>query len=157
MPKLDQDQLGIGSFALAEPSLFTEVIADGHHLPVEAIKTIAAAKGDKMVAVTDAISATGMPDGDYVLGGLNVTSSQGAARLTGKTTLAGSTLTMDRAFDFLVNQVGITLEQAVVATSTAPAQVLLRKDLGTIEIGARADLVLWNDGVKQVWKNGTLI
>ncbi len=145
---------GLADVALIDPLLSTEVIPDGIHVAQMAMQLAATTKQHRLVAVTDAISAAGMPDGDYRLGGLDVTCADGAARLTGTNTLAGSTLTMDRAFAYLHTVMGLSLTAAAHATATEPARVLGLHHVGTIEVGKQADFVVWNDGLREVIKKG---
>ncbi|HEV3398620.1 MAG TPA: amidohydrolase family protein, partial [Actinomycetes bacterium] len=86
--------------------------------------------------------AAGMADGDYQLGGLRVQVLDGVARLAEGGALAGSTLTMDAAFRGAVQESGLPLEEAARLTSTTPAGVLGLPDVGAIEVGKRADLVV---------------
>ncbi|MEN9711318.1 MAG: N-acetylglucosamine-6-phosphate deacetylase [Actinomycetota bacterium] len=145
---------GLAEYALTDGRLATEVIADGIHLGDLALRVVADTKRDRLIAVTDAMSAAGMPDGEYRLGGLDVTCADGAARLTGTSTLAGSTLTMDRAFSHLHNVIGLDLGATAHACATEPARALGLSDVGCIEVDKQADFVVWKDGVQAVFKNG---
>lgn len=132
---------------LDAPEVTCELIADGHHLHDAFLGVAARAKGGEGIAlITDAIAAAGRPDGRYVLGGLDVEVSDGAARLVTDDghpgSLAGSTLTMDAAFRRLV-ALGVPLVTASAAASTTPARVLgLGGETGAIRPGLRADLVV---------------
>jgi N-acetylglucosamine-6-phosphate deacetylase len=95
---------------------------------------------DQMVLVTDAMAAAGAPDGDYMLGELPVEVRNRVARLAGKATIAGSTLTLDRAVRNAVAQ-GIPLAQAVRSATSLPADYLSLSGVGRIALGNRADLV----------------
>jgi len=154
MLKYGKSELSIGDYALTEPRLFAELISDGIHLDDEFVRKVVTSMPSRYMAITDAMVAAGMPDGDYELGGLAVTAKDGAARLSGTTTLAGSTLTMDRAFGYLLDRIGLDLVAAVAATSTTPARAVGLTRTGKIEIGFAADLVLWNGKVEGVWKRG---
>lgn len=90
--------------------------------------------------ITDAISATGMPDGRYQLGTLEVELKDGRCLRDG--TLAGSALTMDRAVRNVMKFAGLDLQQAVRAASANPAKVVGMPKKGTIEPGADADFVV---------------
>ncbi|GIJ47677.1 N-acetylglucosamine-6-phosphate deacetylase [Virgisporangium aliadipatigenens] len=124
-----------------------EAINDGVHLHAGAVRLLA---HGPIVLVTDAIDATGRPDGSYVLGGQEVTVRDGQARLARDGALAGSTLTMEDAVRRAVREVGLTVEAASVAASTMPARVLGLTDRGRIEPGFRADLVVLNDDLDVV-------
>jgi N-acetylglucosamine-6-phosphate deacetylase len=131
---------------LESPSIVCEVVADGVHLHDAMLRHIVAVAGaDRVALVTDAMAAAGMPDGEYSLGGLDVSVSGGVARLAASGTIAGSTLTMAAAFQRTVHS-GISIVDAVQMAATTPAHVLgLEGDRGVIAPGMRADLVLLDD------------
>ena len=147
MPPFLHRQPGPVGACLDAPEVTCELIADGHHLHDAFMGVVAKVKGGGAVAlVTDAIEATGEPDGRYVLGGLDVEVRDGAARLVTDDgqpgSLAGSTLTMDVAFRRMV-QIGVPLPAVSAAASTTPARVLgLAGETGAIRPGLRADLVV---------------
>jgi N-acetylglucosamine-6-phosphate deacetylase len=120
-----------------------EVICDGVHLHAAAVRLALRNAGAHRIAlVTDAMAAAGAGDGDYLLGGLAVRVRDGVARRSDDQAIAGSTLTMDRAFRFAVNA-GASIQEAVLMSSTTPARVLgLADDLGSIAVGRDADLVV---------------
>lgn len=125
-----------------------EIINDGAHVHEAMIGLAARAAGGGLVLVTDAISAAGVGDGNYVLGGLPVTVRDGEAR-TPSGGLAGSTLTMDVAFRRAVLDVGLPIERAAAAAATTPAQVLgLGQECGSIAAGLAADLVHLDDELR---------
>ena len=147
----------LSDMALIDDRLYAEVIADGIHISAIALQLAADSKAERLIAVTDAVVAAGMPDGDYQLGGLAVTVSNSTAHLTGTTTLAGSTLTMAQAFTNLMRLAHLDLVAAAHACATAPAAALNLEQVGAIEKGKRADFVFWQDGVKSVWQAGQAI
>jgi N-acetylglucosamine-6-phosphate deacetylase len=102
--------------------LFLELILDGHHVKSADVFSILSKAPNRIVAVTDAMSAAGYSDGQFKIGGLDVTVSNSVAKLSGTNTLAGSTLTMLDAFLNFNNIFGF--EQAVRYTSLNPAKVL---------------------------------
>ncbi len=127
-----------------------EVIADGVHLHRTTIRLVARAAGPgRLVLVTDAIAAAGMPDGSYQLGSMRVNVSGGVARLVGHTgtagAIAGSTATMDD----IVRQAmaaGLPVTEVAAAASTTPARVLGLDDrIGALRPGLEADLVVCDD------------
>lgn len=149
---------GVAGGVLTDDRVMAEIIADGHHVHPAVIKLLVRAKAvGKLVLITDAISAAGMPSGSYELGGLPVTVIDGVARLTNGNSLAGSTLTMIGAVQFMVNQVGLTLEEASRLASYNAAVLLdIDKYTGSIEVGKQADLV-WTDAdlhIQHVWTKG---
>jgi N-acetylglucosamine-6-phosphate deacetylase len=141
---------------LSSRRVVCELIADGVHLHDGMLAYVARSAGpDRTALVTDAIDAAGMPDGSYELGGQTVTVADRVARIaTGS--IAGSTLTMDAALRRAVGA-GIPLEDACLMASTTPARVLGRSDeVGAIEAGLRADLVILSEDlrVKRVLRAG---
>ncbi|NCT89355.1 amidohydrolase family protein [Cellulomonas sp. APG4] len=118
-----------------------ELVADGVHLDPFTVRTVLDLVGpDHVLLVTDAMAATGMPDGAYELGSLNVEVSGGTAHLAGTTTIAGSTAHL---LDVVRTTVagGVPLEVAVRCASLTPARVLGRDDVGALVAGRRADVV----------------
>ncbi|MFC0627998.1 N-acetylglucosamine-6-phosphate deacetylase [Kribbella deserti] len=128
--------------ALNDERLLLEVINDGFHVDPQVVRVAVAAAGTRRIAlITDAMVATGMPDGRYKLGGLEVDVANGEARLTtGEKSIAGSTLTMDVAYANAV-RAGVSLVDASRMASTAPAEAFGWYEVGAIEVGKRADLV----------------
>ena len=149
---------GVAGGVLTDDRVTAEVIADGHHVHPAVIKLLVRAKAaGKLVLITDAMSAAGMPNGSYELGGLPVTVIDGVARLTEGGALAGSTLTMIGAVQLVVNQVGVSIEEASrLASYNAAVHLGIEKHTGSIEVGKQADLV-WTDAdlnVQRVWVKG---
>ena len=132
---------GVVGAALAHAT-FAEIIPDLLHVHPGAIR-VALRAIPNLFAVTDATAASGMPDGDYRLGRLEVRKCDNGVRLADGT-LAGSCLTMMQAFRNLV-AIGLSLEEASRRTSTIAAEYLGLEDRGSIVPGAVADLVVLND------------
>lgn len=130
---------------LDSPSVVCELVADGIHLHDGTLAFAAHSAGAARAAlITDAMSAAGMPDGSYDLGGLEVVVSGGAARLASNGSIAGSTLTMDAALRQAVGA-GLSIVDAAVMASTTPASVLgLDK---RIAVGCDADLVVLDNSL----------
>ena len=154
MRPYDHPETSFGMTALSDERVSTEIIADGVHVGEERLSMVRHAKGQRVIAVTDAIVAAGMPDGDWDLGGLSVTTTNNVAHLSGTQTLAGSTLTMDRAFQHLITVGGFSLREAAHATATEPARVLKLHHVGSIAVNKGADFVVWNKGLRQVIRKG---
>jgi N-acetylglucosamine-6-phosphate deacetylase len=130
--------------ALTDDRVTVSLIADGVHAHPAALNLALRAKGwERVVLVTDAVAAAGNPSGDYALGGSRIVSDGQAARLPDGT-LAGSTLTLDRAVCTMIQLGGARPEEALSMATLVPARLLGRADLGRLAPGALADLVLWN-------------
>jgi N-acetylglucosamine-6-phosphate deacetylase len=130
------------AIAAMESNAYLELVNDGVHVHPAMVRHAAAYGTDRLVLITDAMSATGVGDGSYLLGGLPVTVVDGQARGTETGSLAGSTLTMDSAFRRAVHEVGLPIEAAVAAASTNPARLLGIADrCGSLAAGLAADLV----------------
>lgn len=134
---------------LEDERVTVELILDGVHLhPAVARLVRASADARRIAFVTDAMEAAGMGDGDYLLGELTVRVSDGVARLADGT-IAGSTITMDRAFRFAVQQAGFSVPEAVLATATNPARALgLGERTGSLAVGLAADLVVLDEALE---------
>src|SRR5690606_28776027 len=120
----------------------------------------AVAGPDRVAMITDSISATGLSDGEYLLGPMRVRVVDGVARLVEGGSIAGSTLTMDAAFRRAVRELGLPLPEASRMTSLTPARVLgLADRIGSIAVGKQADLVVLTDDleVAGVMKRGAWI
>jgi N-acetylglucosamine-6-phosphate deacetylase len=126
-----------------------EQVADGVHLHEGMLRHVVGAAGAHRVAlVTDAITAAGMPDGDYELGGQLLDVRAGVARLTKDGSIAGSTLTMDAALRQAIHS-GVDIVWAATMAATTPAKVLgLSTEVGRVVAGLRADLVLLNEELR---------
>lgn len=131
-----------------------EAINDGIHLHPAVLREVLARGADRLVLITDAIDATGIGDGEYVLGGQPVVVRDGAARLHSGS-LAGSSLTMDAALARAVRD-GVDLPVAAAAAATNPARVIGLGDRGRLAPGARADMVVLDDElrVRRVMREG---
>ena len=146
---------GPAGAALATPRVTVELIADGVHVHPAAIRLVHAAKGpDRVALVTDAMQAAGLPDGDYALGDQPIAVRGGEARTAGGS-LAGSTLTMDRAVRHCVREAGVPLVDALRMASATPAALLgIGSATGHIAPGADADLVVLDDDLAAI---GTMV
>ena len=123
MPGLGHRAPGPVGAALARDHVVLEVIADGVHVHPVVMRTLFDAAPHRIALVTDAMSATGLGDGVYRLGGLDVEVRETRPVLAGTDTLAGSTLTMDRAVATVI-AAGVPEAAAWAAASTVPARVL---------------------------------
>jgi N-acetylglucosamine-6-phosphate deacetylase len=135
--------------AVLEGRIAFEIINDGIHVHPALIRLLAREEPEQLLLVTDAISAAGTGDGEFLLGGLQAVARDGAARLATTGTLAGSTLTMDAAVRRAVVECGLPIEVASAAASANPARVLGIGDrCGAIAVGHDADLVVLDDELR---------
>lgn len=134
----------ISSFVLVDERLSVELILDGHHVPFTTAFEIIQTVGNRVVLVTDAMAAAGSGDGSYAIGKREVKVENSVARLTSNNALAGSTLTMDQAFNNAIKNCGASIPQAVLMSSTNPAKALGLSDRGSIAVGKRADLLAYD-------------
>jgi N-acetylglucosamine-6-phosphate deacetylase len=112
--------------------------------------TINCAGVDRVVLITDAISATGMPDGLYELGGLKIKVEKGIPKLVDSDSFAGSTLTMDKAFRNIIS-LGYSIKEAFIMASTNPAKsinAIEKEKIGLIKPGWKADMVILDDDLE---------
>ena len=142
---LHHREVGVVGSALLLDELSCELIADGIHVSVPAMKLLAKSKPkEKLILITDAIRAKGLGDGVSELGGQKVFVKNGEARLEDGT-LAGSVLCMNRAVQNLVEKVGVPFTQAVDCAAKNPARDLgLLDEVGSIRKGKRADFTVLN-------------
>lgn len=160
MPGIHHRAPGPVMAAIENPEVTLELILDGLHVdPVVAGLLFREAPG-RVALITDAMAAAGASDGDYQLGGLNVTVHDGLAVLSGTDTIAGSTLTQDAALRNAVTLAGIDPVHAVTALTRTPARVLGEEHrLGRLHAGYVADAVLldheWN--VRTVVADGSVV
>lgn len=141
MRPLDHREPGILGAVLTTDALYAELICDGIHTAPEMARLWWKAKGpERGILVTDAMSAAGMPDGTYQLGGFAVEVSEGRAMARG--VLAGSVLTLDRALANFIRFTGAPLEQALRLLTANPAAMTgLADQAGALAVGQPANLV----------------
>ncbi|HTX77381.1 MAG TPA: N-acetylglucosamine-6-phosphate deacetylase [Terracidiphilus sp.] len=139
MRPLDHREPGILGVVLTESDLFAELICDGIHTAPEMVRLWWQSKGaERGILITDAMSAAGMPDGEYILGGFAVQVANG--RATARGVLAGSVLTLDRALENFVAFTGASVEQGLRMLTANPATMLGMGD-GRLAAGQPATLV----------------
>ena len=143
MPPLGHRAPGLAGAVLQAEEVAAEIICDGFHVHPALIRTAVAAKRPSRVfAITDGTAASGLTAGASAsLGGRAITAGAGTALLPDGT-IAGSLLTMDRAFQNLVGQVGLSLVDAATMCATTPARELGLVGHGILTPGAVADLVV---------------
>jgi N-acetylglucosamine-6-phosphate deacetylase len=137
---------GIAGAALTRPSVVITMVVDGHHLADETVRLVWACAAGRVALVTDAIAAAGTATGNgtFQLGDVAVEVGVGAAPMREDGTLAGTVLTMIDAVRNL-HALGVPFEQAVGAATEVPARFLARGDVGFLELGALADVVILDD------------
>ncbi|EPF7650127.1 TPA: N-acetylglucosamine-6-phosphate deacetylase [Vibrio vulnificus] len=150
---------GVVGAGLLHPECYVEMIADGHHVHPAAIEVAHRCCGSRMTLITDAMCATGMPDGQYTLGEYQVEMKQGVVT-TQEGGLAGSTLTLIEGVKNIQRWLNLPFEQAWLMASHTPAKSLgIQHQLGTLEVGKRASMVaLGSDfSIDKTWVNGRLV
>jgi N-acetylglucosamine-6-phosphate deacetylase len=131
----------LGSAGRGEAVL--EVVGDGVHLAAETVRMLFETVGpDSLALITDAMAASGMPEGRYSLGGRDVVVDGRTARLADGGSIAGGVATLLEVVRWCVREVGISLTDAVTAASATPASVMGWSDVGSLAAGRRADLVV---------------
>lgn len=135
--------------ATFDTDITTETISDGIHISYPALRTAYKQKGtDKVLLVSDAMEACGMPDGQYSLGGQDVIVKNGAARLLDGT-LAGSVLTLDKAVKNIYSNSNYPLNEVVrMATYNGAKHCHVEDHKGLIKEGYDADLILFNEDIE---------
>ncbi|HEY9898407.1 MAG TPA: N-acetylglucosamine-6-phosphate deacetylase [Pantanalinema sp.] len=133
---------GVLGAGLVCDALFTEVIADLEHVHPAGLTIAYRCKGpSRLMLVSDAVRGTGLPPGEYELGG-QTTFLDGRTSRFADGTIAGSVITLDRAVRNMVRTVGVPLHEAIAMASDVPARSLGLSDLGRVAPGYRADLVV---------------
>ena len=160
MRPLHHREPGPAGALLDRDEVSCEVIADGVHLHDTAIRLVARAAGPgRLVLITDAMAAAGMPDGYYRLGSMRVDVAGGVARLAAgaeRGPIAGSTATMAGVVRHAI-AAGLPVTEAAAAASTTPARVLgLGDQTGALRSGLDADLVVCDEefGLRAVMRHG---
>jgi len=145
MRPLDHHEPGILGIVLTDDSLFAELICDGIHNTPEMVKLWWRAKGpQRAILITDAMSATGMPEGEYQLGTFAVQVANGRATLNGA--LAGSVLTLNKALANFIAFTGAPLDRALPLLTRNPAAMAgLERSASSLAVGQPANLVAVDD------------
>ena len=160
MPGIHHRAPGPVIAAFDDDRVVIELILDGLHVHPDVARLAFNSAPGRIALITDAMAAAGSVDGDYQLGSLAVTVVAGTAVLRGTSTIAGSTLTLDEAVRYAINEVRITPREAIEAVTLAPARALgLDESLGLLAPGYAADAVQLDHqwAVTGVWGAGTAL
>lgn len=154
---------GINEAAYLEDELYLEAIADGHHLPDTLLRLILKNKGyDKVILVTDSMSAAGFQDGLFYLGNPEdhhqVLIKNGVGFMPDMSSFAGSVACTDQLIRTML-KIDVPLNEAVKMLTLNPAKLLhLDKEIGSLKVGKKADIIFFNQSIdiKQVYVDGIL-
>jgi len=151
MTPLHHRDIGLVGAGLMNDDVYTEMICDKIHISPDMIRLIFKIKDiSRILLITDAMQATGLPDGLSDIGGLAVVVKDGEARLASNGALAGSTLLFNRALKNVYELTGLPLSQLVKATSLNQAQSVGLQGIGRIQAGYCADIVILDDNFEVV-------
>ena len=160
MPAVGHRSPGLAGAVLQADEVAAEIICDGFHVHPAVVRTAVAAKRpSRVMAITDGTAASGLPVGRRAsLGGQPITVGESAALLDDGT-LAGSVLTMEKAFQVLVGRIGLSLVDAATLCATTPARELGLVGHGVLAPDAAADLVVLDSrlSVVQTYVGGRLV
>ena len=139
---------GILGAVLTTPQIWAELIADGVHVSSAAVNLCLQCKGaERIILISDAVSATGMPEGQYRLSDIEITLAEGICR-TSDGRLAGSILTQDQALRNMVRWTHLPVQTVLGMLSRNPAQSLgIASSKGTLAAGNDADMVLLDENL----------
>jgi N-acetylgalactosamine 6-phosphate deacetylase (EC 3.5.1.-) len=156
MTGLHHREPGMVGAGLTDSRAWLELIADGHHVHPAAMRVCCSCAGERVVLITDAMRAAGMPDGKYDICGYDVEMHDGVVR-TASGGLAGSTLSLDAAVRNMVELAGLSAESAIRMASLHPARLIgVEGRLGSIRIGKQASLIALSNSLhlQQIWVKG---
>jgi N-acetylglucosamine-6-phosphate deacetylase len=146
MPLAHHRDPGVLGAAYTHQQLKVQLIADGIHVHPASLRLAIRQKGiSRTCLITDSMNATGLEDGEYRVGGLEVVLRGGEARLKHGGALAGSLLTLNRAVANIIRWAGVPVSDAVAMASLTPAAVLgLDRELGSLAPGKIANLAVFD-------------
>lgn len=152
---------GVVGCAMTTPSTYAELICDGHHVTPAAVDAVVRSKGwDHVVLITDCLGCGGMPEGEYVSGGLPVVMRDGACYLRDKDSLAGSVATLAEVVKNVYDWGIVTADQAIrMATEVAARSARVDDRCGFIKPGRLADFVVFDKDLelKATYLTGELV
>lgn len=159
MSGLHHREPGVVGAGLSDSRAYIELIADGHHVHPAAMKICVSCAAERLVLISDAMRATGQPDGEYFLGG-NAVRMQSGIVTTQEGGLAGSTLALFQGVKNLSTMAGVELKHAIESASLFPARLLGVEDkYGSIAVGKKANFLFVNPAfeLKETWVNGNKV
>jgi N-acetylglucosamine-6-phosphate deacetylase len=150
MRAIDHREPGLAAYVLDKQPLFAEIICDGIHVDPLMVRLFFRVKDrDRIILVTDGMSAMGMPDGTYMLGEIEVEVHDGRCTFNG--TLAGSVLTLDRSVQNLMEFTGANLSTAVAAATRNPSLLMgIDDQWGTLGVGGPANITVLSPSAEVV-------
>ena len=158
MPEILHRAPGVVGAVFDSKHVMTEIICDGIHIhPASVRATFQMMGADRMILISDSMRATGMPDGQYTLGGLDVKVVGNHATLVSDGALAGSVTNLADCLRTVVKKMEIPLETAIACATINPAKSLGIEDTyGSIAPGKKANIVLLDENLelKMVIKDG---
>lgn len=161
MPAFSHRAPGVVGAVFDSKDVMAEIICDGIHIHPSIVRATFQMMGaDRMILISDSMRATGMPDGQYTLGGLDVKVVGRLATLVSDGAIAGSATNLMDCMRTVVKKMGITLETAVACATINPAKSLgVEEEYGSIEKGKKADIVLLDSDLEltAVIKDGVKI
>lgn len=161
MPAFSHRAPGVVGAVFDSKDVMAEIICDGIHIHPSVVRATFQMMGaDRMILISDSMRATGMPDGQYTLGGLDVKVVGRLATLVSDGAIAGSATNLMDCMRTVVKKMGIPLETAVACATINPAKSLgVEEEYGSIEKGKKADIVLLDSNLEltAVIKDGVKI
>ena len=161
MPEFTHRKPGVVGAVFDNKHVMAEIICDGVHIHPSMVRAAFKMMGaDRMIFISDSMRATGMPDGQYTLGGLDVKVRGNRATLVSDGALAGSVTNLADCMRTAITKMGIPLETAIACATKNPAISLgIYDERGSISVGKKADILLLDKNLtlKTVIKDGVTI
>ena len=148
---------------LAEDRLSASIITDGFHLNKEEVQTFYKVKGDELtILVSDAVDLAGLPPGEYTRWGWTVVLTPDVVKFPAENVLAGAASPLSKCVGNMMRFTGCSLKSAISMASRNPARLMGLDDIGEIQVGKRADLILFtmednNMDINQTIINGDVV